>query len=398
MRSFLKTSMAMAAIAVLIGCNKTEPDSISGEFFTFTVDVIYKGEPVRIEYPAACKLIISKNIDGDRSVDGASLVPSVFGVKTIDGGALVVKTPNFCDSLREIDDGTVSTGYNPLIVHYQDANSPTFGLGYYGLEAFEHASSPLKFTKTEIKRIGADDFINWRSKNPNANWVTYERMNADRNPFKRKEWKKGERYLSTVCRGAAFHPIPEELKQVVTPKWNELGNPLYWSDPNTDRSLLHSKITIGKKTIFLKDDPRWLRQERVTNIKPVVYPSDTAFSMNLTNEFGRLEYKGSMEPPLSKKDNTSVEQMLPRGNIRYEDTMKGFLYCNSHDGNHIKTEDMDEAFEGYQGYYYLNNRPLYTTYQTAKSTRYPLTVDQFMETSYYIRNKNIFFLTMGDAL
>lgn len=398
MPNIFNISTAIIFATFLTGCNKPEPDRISGEFFRFTVNVIYKGKPLQIEYPAACKFNISKNIDGSRSVDGASLAPSVFGVETPDGGALVVKTPNFCDYSRAIDANEVPSSYNPLIVHYEDAKSPTFGLGYYGPEAFDSPLSVMKFESSKTVRITGEEFSDWRRTNPNANWVTYERMNANANIFKRTEWKAGDRHLATVCRGGQMYRLPKKAKEIIQATWDDLGNPKYWSDKNKESDILRMGYVPLKEPSF-----REIMNKRYgyngNQEKGIIYPSETDYDMNQTNSDGKIH------PPKTTKSTNfyvlreKLKKIAVRENIVTRPELRGFLYCNSHDDEHVSPVALTTAFGEYRaGIYQLNGVELEGKEGLVPHPWWPKSWMAFVDEHHLLANYKIRFYGLGGKL
>lgn len=388
----------LALATILSGCNKPEPDKISGEFFRFTVDVLYKGQPLRIEYPVACKFNISRNIDGDRSVDGASLAPSVFGVETPDGGALVIKTPNFCDYSKAIDANEVPSSYNPLIVHYQDAKSPTFGLGYYGAEAFDSPISVMKFTGSKTERISGEEFADWRQKNPHANWVTYERMNANPNIFNRTDWKPGDRHLATVCRGGVLYPLPQEAKDIIQDAWEDLGKPKYWSDKNKQMNVW----TMGY--VPLKEPSFGQRMNKRFGYngdqeKGIIYPSETDFDMNRTDSNGKLHLKATPRSTNFYAIREKMDKLGVRANIVTRPEFRGFFFCNSHDDEHVTASSLKNAFEDYRGgIYQLDGLELQGKEGLVPHPWWPISWLAFIDDEYLVSNNEIRFYGLGGKL
>lgn len=406
MNKLPKISIALALAIILSGCNKPEPDKISGEFFRFTVDVIYKGQPLRIKYPVACKFNISRNIDGDRSVDGASLAPSVFGRETPDGGALVIKTPNFCDYSKAIDENKVPSSYNPLIVHYQDAKSPTFGLGYYGAEAFDSPISVMKYTGSKTERISGEEFVDWRQKNPHANWVTYERMNAHQNIFEDRPWEPGTKHLATVCRGAFFYTPPVEFQQRLTQAWIDTGRPTYWADNKIASEIQrlepedkYTPVERRKPTSLFSGHPMQMYGYAGDRVREKAFPSDTDFDLNRTDQKARPTAQFITNSKNVYMQRDKVRFALRRSNIQFREELAGFLYCNSHDGNHIKHEDLERSFRGYPGLYLLNNKELVGDERSVPHYNHLLpSIKVMYEDKYVIQNIEKTYYSMGDKL
>lgn len=407
MQKIFRISIAIIFSTILTGCAKPEPDRISGEFFRFTVNLTYKGEPLQIEYPAACKFNISRNIDGSHSVDGASLAPSVFGVETSDGGALVVKTPNFCDYSRAIDANEVPSNYNPLIVHYEDAKSPTFGLGYYAPEAFDSPLSVMKFESSNTVRITGEEFSDWRLENPNANWVTYERMNANRNIFKDEPWELGSKHMATVCRGAILFTAPEEFQPRLTQAWIDAGKPIYWVD-NIINSEAWALETVDRftpkerrrKTALFGKYPMHMYGYEGNKVRENIYPSDTDFDLNRTDAQGRPKARFLKNISNFYMRRDGIGTALRRSNINMLANLKGFVFCNSHDGNHIIYEDIKRSFGGIPGLYSLNGSELLGKEKNVNHYNYPLSpsIYTYYLDRFLIKNKEIKFYGMGDKL
>lgn len=397
MRRVRRSLIAITALGVMSGCNP-EPDNISGEFFRFTVNVIYKGEPLRIEYPAACNYNISRNIDGSRSVDGATYAPAVFGVKAPDGGALVIKTPIFCDFSKEIDAGTVTSDYNPLIVHYENAEKPWFGMGYYAPEAFKSSHSIMKFVSSNIQRISGDEYVAWRESNPHANWVTYERMNANSNIFERTVWKPGDRHLATVCRGATLYPLSQEARGLIKDAWEDLGKPKYWSDKNKQLDVWRIGYMPNKQQSFGQKIRKKYGYDG-NHDKGIVYPSETDYDMNRTDATGKIITKAITHSKNYYAIRDKIERVGVRANIVADDNLRGFLFCNSHDNEHVSIPSLEIAYKDLRGgVYQINGIELHGKEGLIPHPYWPLSWRVFIEDNYIVSNAEIRFFAMGGKL
>lgn len=367
MTKFIKTTIALAFAALLVGCNKPEKEErvSTGSFFMFTVDVEYKGKPFRIQYPVGCSYHLSKDLSGDNIVEGASLSPSVFGKETPDGGALVVKTPVFCDYEKDIDAGKVPSTYNPLIVHYEDAEKPWFGLGYYSAKAFTQPISKMKFISSKTVRITAQEFSDWRKENSTANWVTYERLHHDENPFNDKPWKPGKKYMASVCRGAYFIQLPESVSLQLEEGWKQDGKPKYWAPGEKQRGIL---INAAKKPLYQRDwnkpltlfggHPHWAYGGNGNQFKPESYPAQTDFDINNVDQEGNLNTPRIFSNVNKYVTRSNIATLAVRSRILKKPELEGFFYCNSHDSEYMMVEDQKRIFGNIGGLYFLNNEEL----------------------------------------
>jgi hypothetical protein len=92
------------------------------------VNLSYKGEPLDFDVVVGCNVSITTYTDNDRTIE-VGIAPMVYGIKMNDGRGVVVRPPEACNG-ETTDNGKVSAALLPLVVTYENADQPWFGLAY----------------------------------------------------------------------------------------------------------------------------------------------------------------------------------------------------------------------------------------------------------------------------
>lgn len=379
------------------------PPVFKGNFFQLTIDLDYKGKPFTISYPVGCNFSVTRNIDGDRSVDGGSTVPFLFGKKTPDGGALVVYTPKMCEFSKQIDEGKIPSSYNPFVIHFADADKPWFGMGYWGIEAYDSPLSVMKFKGSHIERITGQDWIAWRDANPDANWVTWKKMNLSPNWFEDHRWLPGDKFMPTVCNGALVTRLPEVVREEVKKFW-PLEHPLFWID--SEASMTVARMSGSRrehyqdpsKTILFEGHPSWAYDGMPLSPKMTMYLAETDFSMNDRLPNGTTDSK-KLRPtpgnPYWNKTPVKTVNVITRMNIVLDSEHKGFMYCNDTDVGRTNWNDHKKAFDGIGGIYQLNGQNIVGP---SFHPDYSLQSSAFMNDEFAIYSRNFVLFMKGGGL
>lgn len=208
---------------------KTQPIE-RGSAFRLVVDVLYKGAPIKFDVVVGCNIAGTKQIDRSVSIDFVGTAPFVYGLKMTDGAGLVVRPPSLACNGYTTASGKVPANFMPLLIVYEDAEKPTFGLAYASDDAYESPISVLKFISATITTATRDELLQWRKTEAGKNIVKKEHVprNLDR-PFGDIEWTPGKLWFGNYCAGMVRLELPRPLREAVRPFWQEAST-RYWID------------------------------------------------------------------------------------------------------------------------------------------------------------------------
>jgi len=112
-------------------------------YYRLKVNLAYKGEPLDFDIVVGCNVRITTYKDNDRTVE-VGVAPMAFGLKMKDGHGVVVRPPEACRG-ETTENGKVPKTLLPLIVTYENADAPWFGIAYASEDAYDSPRSELKF-------------------------------------------------------------------------------------------------------------------------------------------------------------------------------------------------------------------------------------------------------------
>ena len=174
-----------------------------GYYYRFKASYAYKGEPLDFDIVVGCNVSIATYKDNSRSVE-VGIAPMVYGLKMKDGHGVVIKPPEACRG-ETTENGKVPAALLPLVVTYEDADHPWFGLAYASEDAYESPISELKFFGATIGRASFEEWQDWRKTEASKNFITYELLGINEtNRFDHPRWKPGYRVMSSICAGFAW--------------------------------------------------------------------------------------------------------------------------------------------------------------------------------------------------
>jgi len=312
-------------------------------YYRLKVNLAYKGEPLDFDIVVGCNVRITTYKDNDHTVE-VGVAPMAFGLKMKDGRGVVVRPPQACQG-ETTENGKVPTALLPLVVTYENADQPWFGLAYATEDAYASPISELKFLGATIGVATFDEWQQWRRTEAPKNFVTYELlgMNA-RDIWKPPAWKPGYRVMASDCLGYSRLKLPQPLRDAIRPHW-PADKPAYWYPDKATNQALGNVLGSDYQNPFLIEGSRFRdyktnpngdiglarRQPNAVvgsykpppgsedlNAHPVsgdLYPARTDLSIN------RLDDAGELIPEVRAKPQLSFSEVEVRPELR------GFAYC-----------------------------------------------------------------------
>lgn len=323
---------ALGSLGFTKSVKVTSPDQDRGYYYRFRVKLAYKGEPLDFDIVVGCRVRITTYKDNDRTVE-VGVAPMAYGLKMKDGRGVVVRPPEACRG-ETTDNGKVPSALLPLVVTYENADQPWFGLAYASEDAYASPMSELKFFGATISKATREEWEEWRRAEAPKNFVTYELMGiSDKNRWEHPHWRPGYRAMGSICTGLSRVKLPEPVSEAIRAYW-PASRPDYWY-PNEDaqRAFRSSGDYQGKKVLF---DGNPLRDYSPTEAgffpglprhKPGaliffadhvvgdVYPASSDLSMN------RLDAAGQLSAEIRAKARKSYADVTVRPEL------KGFAFC-----------------------------------------------------------------------
>lgn len=141
-------------------------------YYRLKVNLAYNGEPLDFDIVVGCNVRITTYKDNDRTVE-IGVAPMAFGLKMKDGHGVVVRPPEACGG-ETTENSEVPKALLPLIVTYESAEAPWFGIAYASDEAYDSPLSELKFLGAKISKATREEWEEWRRTKAPTNFVTYE--------------------------------------------------------------------------------------------------------------------------------------------------------------------------------------------------------------------------------
>lgn len=302
-------------------------------YYRLNVNLAYKGQPLDLNIVVGCHVKITTYKDSDRTVE-VGVAPMAYGLKMKDGRGVVVRPPEACKG-ETTDNGKVPASLLPLIVTYENADQPWFGLAYASEDAYASPISELKFFGATISKATSEEWQEWRRAEAPKNFVTYELLGInEKNRWDNPHWKLGYRAMGSICTGLSRINLPRPVGEAIRPYW-PASRPDYWY-PNEDaQSAFRSSGDYhGKKVLF---DGNPLRDYSPTeagffpglprrrpgaliffasNVVGDLYPASSDLSMN------RLDAAGQLPAEIKAKARKSYADATVRPEL------KGFAFCD----------------------------------------------------------------------
>jgi hypothetical protein len=305
-----------------------------GTYYRLLVNLEYKGEPLTFNIVVGCNVRITTYKDNDRTVE-VGVAPMVYGLKMKDGRGIVVRPPEACRG-ETTENGKVPATLLPLIVTYENADAPWFGLAYASDDAYESPLSELKFFGATIAKATRQEWEDWRRDEAPKNFVTYELLGInERNRWHQIRWEPGKYFMGSECLGFARVTLADAAREIVRAQW-PADKPTYWYPNEEARRGLRS--VRGEEV----RRPEWLFEghtlleyfggnESILGLprrKPgaqifytrrvagAVFPARTDLTPNSLRRDGSLPSEIAARPFLSWAD----------ADLRPE--LRGFAYCN----------------------------------------------------------------------
>lgn len=324
---------ALGSLGFTKSVRVTSPDRDRGYYYRFRANLAYKGEPLDFDIVVGCRVRITTYKDNDRTVE-VGVAPMAYGFKMKDGHGVVVRPPEACQG-ETTDNGKVPKALLPLVVTYESADQPWFGLAYASEDAYASPMSELKFFGATIRKATREEWDEWRRTEAPKNFVTYELLGInEKNRWDKPRWKPGYRAMGSICYGFSRVKLPEPVSEAVRPYW-PASRPDYWY-PNEDaqRTFRSSGDYQGKKVLF---DGNPLRDYSPTEagffpglprhrpgalifftgqVVGDVYPASSDLSMN------RLDAAGQLSAEIRAKARMSYADVSVRPEL------KGFAFCD----------------------------------------------------------------------
>jgi hypothetical protein len=304
-------------------------------YYRFKASYTYKGEPLDFDIVVGCNVSVTTYNDNGRTVE-IGVSPMVFGLKMKDGRGVVVHPPEACRG-ETTENGRVPASLLPLVVTYENADQPWFGLAYASEDAYDSPISELKFLGATIGRATFEEWQEWRRTEALKNFVTYELLGMNpRNKWDRAQWKPGYRVMSSECTGFSWVKLPESVREAMRPYW-PASKPRYWFPNAEAHKTFRSAGDYHLGKVPFEGNPLseyfdWPGDKGVPRHKPGseifysgrvsgdVYPAASDLTLN------RLDDTGELPPEIKTKSKKSFAE------VTVDPKLKGFAYCDTVQG------------------------------------------------------------------
>ncbi|WP_316188850.1 hypothetical protein [Bradyrhizobium sp. SZCCHNS1054] len=309
------------------------PGEDRATYYRLKVNLAYKGEPLDFDIVVGCRVSITTYKDNDRTVE-VGIAPMAFGLRMKDGHGVVVRPPEACGG-ETTENGKVPKSLLPLIVTYENADAPWFGIAYASEDAYESPLSELKFFGATISKATREEWQEWRRTEASKNFVTYELLGINaKNRWEHPRWKPGYRAMGSICSALSRVKLPEPVSEAIRPYW-PASRPDYWY-PNgeVERTLYSAGDYHGRKvpfegsplreyfpleTNFFPGLPRHKPGARIFFTGHVVgdlYPASSDLAFN------RLDAAGELPAEVKAKSRKSYTDVSVRPEL------KGVAFCD----------------------------------------------------------------------
>jgi hypothetical protein len=304
-----------------------------GYYYRFKANYTYKGEPLDFDIVVGCNVRITTYKDNDRTVE-VGIVPTVFGLKTKDERGVAVHLPQACNG-ETSENGKVPKTLLPLVVTYQSADEPWFGLAYASEDAYDSPRSELKFRGATISRATHEEWRVWHETEAKKNFITYALLGINpKNTWDFPKWKPGLRVMASNCLSASRVRLPDAVRDVVRPFWPS-DKPVYWFPDDRTRQalwrtayepksppLLEGNLLRDYYAVFVGNNGLARREPGAEiffnrQVEGDVYPARTDLSIN------RLEPGGELPAAMRAKER------LDYSAVEVQPELRGFAFCDS---------------------------------------------------------------------
>jgi hypothetical protein len=315
----------------------TSPGQDRGYYYRFKASYTYKGEPLDFDIVVGCNVSVTTYKDNDRTVE-VGIAPMVFGLKMKDGGGVLVQPPEACQG-ETTENGRVPKTLQPLVVTYESADAPWFGLAYVTEDAYASPISKLKFFGASISKATREEWLEWRRTEAPKNFVTYELLGINaKNKWEHIQWKPGYRAMGSECTGFSWVKLPDPVREAIRPYW-PASKPRYWYRNQEVESAFREAGNFNgygyqnPKPGLLFEGQRLYSYFGLPTSKPEVmflskdsavgalYPARNDLSLN------RLDESGELLPDIKAKAKKTY------ADVTVDPKLKGFAYCDMVAGN-----------------------------------------------------------------
>jgi len=305
-------------------------------YYRLKVNLAYKGEPLDLDIVVGCNVSVTTYKDNDRTVE-IGVAPMVYGLKMKDGRGVVVSPPEACQG-ETTENGKVPAALLPLVVTYENADQPWFGLAYASEDAYASPISELKFFGATISKATREEWQEWRKTEAPKNFITYELLGInEKNRFDKPHWKPGFRAMSSECTGFSWVKLPEPVRDAIRPYW-PASKPRYWYPSEDARRVFYNvgDFHLGKVLFegnplreyfaewgFIAGQPRHMPGAVIFykgHVAGDVYPAMSDLSLD------RLDDAGELPSAIKAKSKKSYAEAT------VDPKLKGFAYCDVVDG------------------------------------------------------------------
>jgi hypothetical protein len=308
-----------------------KPGQDRGSYYRFKASYAYKGEPLEFDVVVGCNVSVTTYKDNDRTVE-IGIAPMVYGLKMKDGRGVVVQPPQACEG-ETTDNGGVPKTLQPLIVTYESADAPWFGLAYVTEDAYTSPISELRFFGATISRATFEEWQDWRRTEAPKNFVTYELLGINpKNKWDTIRWKPGYRAMGSECTGFSWVKLPETVREAIRPYW-PASKPRYWYRNQDVESAFREAGNFDgyhyqqKPGLLFERHPLYSYFGLPTSQPEVkflskdsavgaLYPARTDVSLN------RLDDAGELPQEIKTKARKSY------ADVTVDPKLKGFAYCD----------------------------------------------------------------------
>jgi hypothetical protein len=308
------------------------PGDDRAAYYRLKVNLTYKGEPLDFDIVVGCRVKITTYKDNDRTVE-VGIAPTVFGLKTSDGHGVAIHPPEACNG-ESTENGGVPKTLLPLVVTYQNADEPWFGIAYASEDAYDNSRSELKFLGATISKATPEEWYAWRQTEAPKNFITYALLGINpQNMWDFPKWKPGYHAMASNCRAVSRVKLPDAVRDVVRPFWPS-DKPDYWYPSEAARQALwkiayepqdpplfegHRFRDYLESSVGLTGLPRRAAGAVIfynQRVEGDLYPAKTDLTINRLTPDGELP----AEARTKEKLDWSAAEIKPQ--------LRGFAWCN----------------------------------------------------------------------
>ena len=284
------------------------------------------GEHIDFDYVAACAVVQTNYLDGDRSVDTPfGIAPKSFIAPTRDGHAIQVVTPEACN--HEVEDGFIPPDLIPLTIFHDDVDNLAFGWGYTSQDAYDNTRAQISFEGASVTAATYADRLAWEAK-----------AVADYKPFGRilsplgfsKHYYGIGRTVSSHCDFYVRVPVFAEGKPTLTAEWEKRGKPEFWIHENGTKPPEFWDGFKGQSIMYIRPSPRTkgggvgtIQSYTTQRWDKIHHHRDTVYSPNEVYPYLPISLS-SVPPP------TLASTVFPT-KVPVSDDWKGLAACGMND-------------------------------------------------------------------